>query len=53
MHIQKDNPLKLEILHFLDCINGKATPFVSNATDVKALSISLQAVEIISKQLRK
>ncbi len=48
LSIQKDNPLKLEILHFLNCIRGKEKPFVDNETDIKALNISLTAINKIS-----
>lgn len=48
LSIQKDNPLKLEILHFLNCIRGKEKPFVDNAIDIKALNISLTAINKIS-----
>ena len=53
LSIQKDNPLKLEILHFLDCTNNGTEPFVSNETDLKALEISLKATKIIADKIKK
>lgn len=53
LSVQKDNPLKLEILHFLDCINEKEKPFVSNDIDLKALDISLKSMDIIAGKNKK
>ena len=53
LSIQKDNPLKLEILHFLNCTIGKEKPFVSNEIDIKALNISLTATKLIADKIIK
>lgn len=53
LSIQKENPLRLEILHFLDCIKGKATPFVSNKIDLEALEIGLRATRLIAEKMKK
>ncbi len=53
LSVQKDNPLRLEILHFLDCIKGKTKPFVSNKIDIEALKISLKATRLIAEKMKK
>lgn len=53
LSVQKDNPLKLEIIHFLNCINEKEKPFVSNDIDLKALDISLKSINIIAGKCEK
>jgi len=53
LSIQKDNPLRLEILHFINCIKGVENPLVPNSTDLKALEISLEAVRIIKEKMKK
>ena len=53
LSIQKDNPLKLEILHFIDCIRRNTKPFVSNKIDLKALEISLKATRLIDDKMQK
>lgn len=50
LSIQKDNPLKLEILHFINCINGKENPVVDNKQDLKTLEVTLKIVEQINKR---
>jgi len=47
LHIQKDNPLKLELQHFINCINGKEKPLVNNENDLGALSVMHQILEKI------
>ncbi len=48
LSVQKDNPLKLELIHFINCVNQKETPVVSNALDLKALDICLKIINKIS-----
>lgn len=48
LSIQKDNPLKLELLHFLNCVLKKEEPVVSNELDLKALDISLKIMKLIA-----
>jgi predicted dehydrogenase len=47
LHIQKDNPLKLELLHFAACIAGKERPLVDNETDLAALTITRSILESV------
>jgi predicted dehydrogenase len=47
LHIQKDNPLKLELQHFVNCVNGKEKPLVTNENDLVALGITNQILEKI------
>jgi predicted dehydrogenase len=49
LSIQKDNPLKLEDLHFLNCITKKEKPIVENEQNLYTLKISLQIIEQINK----
>lgn len=42
--VHKDNPLKLEILHFLGCINGQP-PLFSVQDDLKSLDLTLKILE--------
>ncbi len=44
--IHKDNPLKLELEHWIDCILNKSTPFINGEMDVLTLKV---AMEIYSK----
>ena len=43
INIEKAEPLKLEIEHFLDCINKNLTPLVDAESSTKALKIAMQA----------
>jgi predicted dehydrogenase len=47
LHIQKDNPLKLELQHFINCIAGKEKPLVNNENDLSALSVTNQILDKI------
>lgn len=51
--IEKDNPLKLELLHFINCINGVDKPVVQNEKDLKALDITLKVEKIIAGQIKR
>lgn len=47
--IEKDEPLKLELKHFVDCIRRHQSPIVSGESALRALELALQ----ISEQIRK
>jgi predicted dehydrogenase len=47
--VHKDNPLKQEHEHFINCILGKAQPHVEGQTDIKTLEIAHTILEQISK----
>jgi predicted dehydrogenase len=47
--VHKDNPLKQEHEHFINCILGKAQPHVEGETDIKTLEIAHTILEQISK----
>lgn len=51
LHIQKDNPLKLELQHFVNCVQGKEKPLVSNENDLLALSVTNQILDKVRKCL--
>ncbi len=53
LFIHKDNPLKLELLHFINCITGKEKPIVDNKQDLLTLEISLKIIDQINKRLKK
>ncbi len=40
--INKDEPLKLELRHFIDCVHAKAEPAVSGASAKAALDLALE-----------
>lgn len=44
LYIHKDNPLKSEQLHFLDCIRNRSHPQVSNEQDLVTLKIALDSI---------
>ncbi len=44
--IEKDNPLKLEIQHFINCINDHEKPYYSAMDNLRSLKIALEALEI-------
>jgi predicted dehydrogenase len=45
LFVHKDNPLKLEILHFLDCIVNGASPLFSPQDDLKSLEVTLRVLD--------
>ncbi|MBI4651180.1 Gfo/Idh/MocA family oxidoreductase [Candidatus Desantisbacteria bacterium] len=50
LFIHKDNPLKLEIVHFLDCVTKKAIPIVTGESDLRSLNIALQVEQLLRDQ---
>ncbi len=40
IYVHKDNPLRQEHLHFINCIKGTATPIVDGQTDILTLEIA-------------
>ncbi|MFA4946472.1 MAG: Gfo/Idh/MocA family oxidoreductase [Candidatus Micrarchaeia archaeon] len=50
--IQKDEPLKLELRHFLDCVAGKTKPLVTGEDGLYALA-SVQAAAKAAKSAKK
>jgi predicted dehydrogenase len=49
--VHKDNPLKLEIKHLLDCATKQATHTVSAADELYSLQVTLEIIEMIRKDL--
>ncbi len=47
LYIHKDNPLKSEQIHFLECIHNKTEPQVSNEQDLTTLKIALESINLI------
>lgn len=43
--VHRDNPLKLELQHFIDCINNKADRNVSVDNELKSLKLALKIIE--------
>lgn len=39
--VHKDNPLKLELMHFVNCVLNKTSPIVSLEEELKALKVTL------------
>jgi predicted dehydrogenase len=48
--VHKDNPLKLEIQHLIDCVTNGATRVVSVEEDLRSLQVALQILEILEKE---
>ncbi len=53
LFIHKENPLKLEIVHFINCVMGKENPLIDNKQDLLSLDISLKIMSQINKKLKK
>jgi predicted dehydrogenase len=51
--VQKENALKEELQHFIDCILGKTEPIVSGEEDIKTLDITLRIIEQINQQMKE
>ncbi len=49
--VQKENALKEEILHFVDCILGVTEPIVSGKDDVRTLQVTLDIIKSINKKI--
>jgi predicted dehydrogenase len=49
--VHKDNPLKLEIKHLLDCVTHQATRMVSAEDELYSLQMTLEIIETIRKDL--
>ena len=49
--MHKDNPLKLEIKHLLDCVTHQATRMVSAEDELYSLQVTLEIIEMIRKDL--
>lgn len=47
--VHKDNPLKLEVKHFLDCVMKRAERSVSPESDLRSLEVALKVQEILKK----
>ena len=51
--IEKGEPLKLELLHFADCVLNREAPKVGGAFGMRALEIAIQITEQIREAERK
>jgi predicted dehydrogenase len=49
--VHKDNPLKLELKHLLDCATHQATRMVSAEDELYSLQMTLEIIEMIRKDL--
>jgi hypothetical protein len=49
--VHKDNPLKLEIKHLLDCATHQAERMVSAEDELYSLQVTLEIIEMIRKDL--
>ena len=48
--VEKDEPLKLELAAFVDCVRSQHTPRVGGAQGARALEIAMQITEDIARQ---
>ena len=51
LFVYKDNPLKLEIMHFIDCIEGKKSRNVTIEHDLHSLSVALKINDIMKNKI--
>ena len=51
--IAKDEPLKLELTHFVECVQARKTPRVSGASAKQALDLALEITAQINASLRR
>ncbi len=51
IYVHKDNPLRLEHLHFIKCIQGLEEPLVPNQKDIQTLLYAYQIIDDIKKNL--
>lgn len=49
LFVHRENPLKLEINHFLDCSTNGATPSISVDKELRSLKVALEIVEKFNK----
>jgi predicted dehydrogenase len=47
--VHKENPLKLEIQHLLDCVSHRTTRVVSVDKELRSLQVALQILDILEK----
>jgi predicted dehydrogenase len=47
--VHKDNPLKLEVKHFLDCVLKRAERSTSPESDLRSLEVALKVQDILKK----
>jgi hypothetical protein len=47
--VHKENPLKLEIKHLIDCATEGASRAVSVDEELRSLQVALQVLEILEK----
>ncbi|MDI6780781.1 MAG: Gfo/Idh/MocA family oxidoreductase [bacterium] len=50
--VHKDNPLRLELFHFLSCIANEAKPLTTPEDDLTALRITLNILEQIMQRVK-
>ncbi len=50
--VQKENALKDELQHFIDCIYERTEPIVSGEDDIKTLDITLKIIGQIEKRIQ-
>lgn len=50
--ITKEEPLKLELEHFVQCVREKQTPMVSGESAKRALDLAFEITEEIAKQIQ-
>ena len=52
LFVHKDNPLKLQLVHFIDCITNGTTPIFSGEEDLKALEVALHILEKLKNGIK-
>ena len=52
LFVHKDNPLKLQLMHFIDCITNGTTPIFSGEDDLKALEVALHILDKLNLRIK-
>jgi predicted dehydrogenase len=47
--IAKDEPLKLELQHFVECIRAQQTPMVSGESAKRALDLAFEITRLVQQ----
>ena len=49
LFVHRENPLKLEIKHFIDCSTNGVTPSISVDKELRSLNVALEIADSFSK----
>lgn len=52
IYVHKDNPLRLEHIHFIETILGKQSPIVSGHSDIQTLEVAHRILEQVTENMK-